>query len=118
MNKEDSIGRTVSSLPEHIPFDDAPDGWSDRCSGDGYEKYTNEEGVRTYKDCDIPAGDLGYRPCAKCGRYPNERGDDFCIANLGKVMNACCGHGKNEGYIQFDNGITIRGYFTVERWKD
>ena len=30
-------------------------------------------------------------------------------------MNACCGHGNREGYIQFDNGITIRGYFRVEK---
>ena len=59
---------------------------------------------------------IGYRPCAKCGEYPNERGDDHCIANLGNVINACCGHGRNKGYIQFDNGITIRGHFEIEKF--
>ncbi len=102
---------------EHIDFDKAPEGWADRCSGDGHEKYTSEDGERMYSDIDMPVGEVGYRPCAKCGKYPNERGDDACIANLGNVMNACCGHGKNKGYIQFDNGIIIRGYFEVEYWK-
>lgn len=51
--------------------------------------------------------------CERCGLPPNEYGQDICIANLGNVMNACCGHGKNKGYIQFDNGIMIRGYFDV-----
>lgn len=100
---------------EHINFDDAPEGWVDRCSGDGYEKYLDKNGERRYKDNNILVGDLGYRPCAKCGKYPNERGDDACIANLGNVMNACCGHGKNEGYVMFDNGVTIRGQFKIEQ---
>ena len=52
--------------------------------------------------------------CKKCGMSPNEYGQDYCIANLGNVMNACCGHGTGEGYVQFDNGITIRGNFKVE----
>lgn len=53
--------------------------------------------------------------CQKCGMTPNSYGQDHCIANLGNVANACCGHGSHEGYIQFDNGITIRGYFEIER---
>lgn len=99
----------------HIPFDDAPEEWFDRCSGDGYDKYTNEYGERVYSDNDIVAGELGFRPCARCGRYPSLDGDDACLSNLGRVMNACCGHGKNKGYIQFDNGITVRGDFEIER---
>jgi len=59
--------------------------------------------------------DIPCRICPKCGQHPNECGDDYCIQNLGKVMNACCGHGSKEGYIQFDNGITIRGFFRIER---
>lgn len=54
--------------------------------------------------------------CEKCGMSPNEYGQDYCIANLGNVMNACCGHG-NKGYIQFDNGIIITGNFEIERFK-
>ena len=100
---------------EHIKFEDAPDGWSDRCSGDGYKRIINKDGERVFEDNGVSIG-IGYRPCAKCGEYPNERGDDHCIANLGNVMNACCGHGRNKGYIQFDNGITIRGHFEIEKF--
>jgi len=54
------------------------------------------------------------RPCPKCGHLPTKEGHDYCIANLPGVLNACCGHGVKEGYIQFENGITIRGYFEVD----
>jgi len=77
--------------------------------------YTKRKTAKPYVDtsekvCDNPRG-----YCAKCGKYPTEDGDDFCIQKLGRVVNACCGHGLHKGYIQFDNGITIRGYFEVER---
>ena len=57
---------------------------------------------------------IPFRPCAKCGGMPNEYGDDHCIQRLGNVMNACCGHGNRMGYIQFDSGHLIEGYFTVK----
>ena len=91
-----------------------PESWMSRCSGDGHIKYIDKEGDRRYVDNDIKIDDMPYRPCAKCGKYPTEDGDDYCIQNLGKVMNACCGHGNGKGYIQFDNGITLRGYFEIE----
>jgi len=62
-------------------------------------------------------GELGIRPCAKCGEFPTNDGDDHCLGNLGVVMNACCGHGKNKGYIQFDSGIIIRGIFEIEKFE-
>lgn len=103
----------MSKKVKYIKHEDAPDGWLDRCSGDGYDKHMNSDGEWIYEDINAPVN--GIRPCARCGEFPaNDRGDDFCIAELGEVMNACCGHGKHEGYIQFDNGITIRGYFKVE----
>lgn len=105
----------MKSKIEYMEFDKAPETWFDRCSGDGYEKHTNEHGERVYSDIDVVVGELGFRPCAKCGEYPTLDGDDFCIANLGRVINACCGHGRNKGYIQFDNGITVRGNFEIER---
>lgn len=101
---------------EHIPFDDAPESWGDRCSGDGYERVINEKGERVFKDSGVSVG-IGYRPCAKCGQYPTKEGDDHCISRLGNVINACCGHGNNEGYVQFDCGTTIRGHFTIEKWR-
>ena len=98
-----------------IMLDDIPDAWRDRCSGNGHERYIDENGDRRYKDNNEIVGESPYRPCAKCGHYPSKYGDDYCIQNLGVVTNACCGHGSEEGYIQFDNGITIRGYFKVEK---
>lgn len=49
-----------------------------------------------------------YKPCPKCGQLPTKEGHDYCLANLPGVKNACCGHGVTDGYIQFENGITIR----------
>lgn len=98
---------------DHVKYEDAPEGWFDRCSGDGYETCVLEDGDRIFKDSGVSV-DIGFRPCAICKKYPNENGDDACIASLGLVINACCGHGKNKGYIQFDNGITIRGNFEIE----
>ena len=102
-----------TAIIDYVKFDDAPDSWFDRCSGDGHERYVNENGDRVFKDNGVTV-DIGFRPCAKCNCYPNENGDDACIASLGSVINACCGHGRNKGYIQFDNGITIRGDFEIE----
>ena len=99
---------------EYMKFNDAPETWADRCSGDGYERYVDENGDRRFKDNDESVG-IGYRPCAKCREYPTKEGHDDCLGTLGNVMNACCGHGKNEGYVQFDNGIRISGYFKIER---
>lgn len=49
--------------------------------------------------------------CPRCGLRQTKQGHDPCIANLPGVQNACCGHGKEMGYVQFDNGKVIRGYF-------
>jgi hypothetical protein len=93
---------------------EVPESWRDRCSGDGHKRYIDEDGNRRYVDNDEIVGESDYRPCARCGHYPVGDGDDYCLGHLGNVMNACCGHGTQEGYIQFDNGVTIRGYFKVE----
>ena len=97
-----------------MDWNEVPESWLDRCSGDGYEKYTDENGDKRYKDNGMKLDDSPYRPCAKCGHYPINDGEDYCLHHLGKVINACCGHGNKKGYIQFDNGITIRGYFEIE----
>lgn len=95
-----------------------PESWLDRCSDNGYERFTDEDGKRRYKDNCQLVSDAPFRPCARCGHYPNEDGDDHCIKNLGRVINACCGHGTHDGYIMFDDGRTIRGSFTVEPSPD
>jgi hypothetical protein len=54
------------------------------------------------------------RACAKCGLRRPTSGHDPCIANLPGVIFACCGHGVEQGYILFENGINVRGFFKIE----
>lgn len=101
--------------PDDIPTKSA---WNGRCSGDGQNSYKDKDGKWRWSDnhelCSIGKP----KPCGKCGQYPTSDGNDSCLGHLGKVTNACCGHGDSEGYIQFDNGITIRGYFRIENDKN
>ena len=108
MNKREDI--------EYVKFEDAPESWDDRCSGDGYKRIIDVDGNRVFADNGVSVG-IGYRPCAKCKEYPTEEGHDACLGTLGNVMNACCGHGKHDDYIQFDNGIRISGKFKIERFE-
>ncbi len=76
--------------------------------------------IKTHKD----------RVCGKCGKKETKDGYDECLGLLpGGVMNACCGHGKDDPYIQFFDGYCIRGkdaeviisYLkivrTIEKWR-
>lgn len=59
--------------------------------------------------------DHKHLPCVYCGREPTPEGHDACIANLPSVEFACCGHHTNEGYLNFINGVIIRGYFDTSK---
>lgn len=61
-----------------------------------------------YEDNDEKVMGNPERPCAKCGKLPTPEGHDACIANLPDVKYACCGHGRGDGYIAFNNGTVIR----------
>lgn len=54
-------------------------------------------------------------PCKNCGHQKEIRMDvDGCLGYLPGVLDACCGHGNNkESYIQFQNGVLIRGFKMV-----
>ncbi|MCK5606502.1 hypothetical protein KAR91_31660 [Candidatus Pacearchaeota archaeon] len=39
------------------------------------------------------------RPCARCGKMPTLEGHDACLKYLPRVKSACCGHGKEVGFI-------------------
>lgn len=56
-----------------------------------------------------------YRSCVRCGR-DNINGDDACLGHLPSVKFACCGHGVNDGYIWFENGVHISGQFRIDRF--
>ena len=56
------------------------------------------------------------KPCGLCGRDRTPEGHDPCLGTLPGVVNACCGHGNpEEAYVQFENGIEIRGFNTIGR---
>jgi hypothetical protein len=63
--------------------------------------------------------------CIKCKKKRTKKGHDPCIADLPGVEFACCGHGTGDGYIAFENGLSIymditgmhrRGSEEFERW--
>lgn len=51
------------------------------------------------------------RDCGYCKLPNTPEGHDGCLGTLPGVKNACCGHGHNEAYVQFENGMIIRGRF-------
>ena len=55
----------------------------------------------------------GGESCGHCGAHCEFNEPDPCLGRLPGVSNACCGHGDG-GYIQFDNGVVLRGKFYVE----
>jgi hypothetical protein len=56
-------------------------------------------------------------PCGLCGQLQTPEGHDACLGTLPGVKFACCGHGREEGYVVFETGQTIRGYFEHVRRK-
>lgn len=64
-----------------------------------------------YADTGVLVSDEPERKCGHCGAENRGDGHDACIAELPGVTNACCGHGSIEdSYIQFSNGVTVRGF--------
>jgi hypothetical protein len=55
------------------------------------------------------------RPCGHCRKTNTKEGHDGCLGTLPDVMNACCGHGREEeAYVQFDLQNVIRGAEAIE----
>jgi len=79
----------------------------------GHEIIVDNE-LWLYKDNNKPVKLDPNRKCNKCKKENTLEDHDPCLAGLPGVINACCGHGTDEGYIQFKNGITIRGKFKIE----
>lgn len=77
----------------------------------GHDIYYDNEQWR-YQDNNEPTiNNWQNRPCGYCGLMTTKEGHDPCIANLPGVINACCGHGvSSESYIQFENGVIVRGF--------
>ncbi len=74
---------------------------------DGIEKWV-------YEDTRTPT-EGNPRPCGHCKKDDTTEGHDGCLGTLPGVNNACCGHGvRKESYIQFENGMGVRG-FIIEK---
>lgn len=76
-----------------------------------------------YEDNGLPIPGWGgeVRPCIVCGQreWSGEGAVDKCLGLLPGVSNACCGHGDPAySYIQFTNGLLIRGFRVVEPRKE
>lgn len=66
---------------------------------------TKEPTASTYKE----------RPCKKCGKFPTKEDHDACLKTLPNLMNACCGHGRDEeAYVQYWDGKVISGQEAIE----
>jgi hypothetical protein len=55
--------------------------------------------------------------CPECDEVRTPAGHDPCIANLGGVAFACCGHGVGrDAYVATVNGRSFRGEDAIARW--
>lgn len=82
----------------------------------GHDIIQDKDGVVRYCDDLSELSHSNLRTCIKCDLDPNESdGHDPCMAHLPGVRNACCGHGKDEAYIEFDDGRIAIGTFEIKR---
>ena len=64
-----------------------------------------------YCDTGERVSDNPWRACGHCNRENTPEGHDPCLGTLPGVMNACCGHGDTaDAYVQFVNGVVVRGF--------
>lgn len=81
----------------------------------GHDAVVDDDGILRYCDDHTPADAEHDRPCAKCGLSASEPGGpDPCLGRLPGVRNACCGHGVQEPYIEFENGLFL---LWIGRWQ-
>jgi len=68
-------------------------------------KWNNKTKKWHYKDGKLATE---FRKCPKCGKLPTNKGHDACLSNLPGIKNACCGHGVEDGYLEFEDGTYLR----------
>jgi hypothetical protein len=66
------------------------------------------DGVTYYADGSI---DDESRPCPKCNLVSEPGGPDICLGWIEGASSACCGHGKELGFVMSDR------LYTMEEWK-
>jgi hypothetical protein len=67
-----------------------------------------------YSDDDRPVDRKEPRPCSLCKmQWPSGK-PDACLGQLPGVKDACCGHGVEESYIEFHNGVRVSNFARIE----
>jgi len=77
----------------------------------GHKVYALQDSKGVYSDWRYTDGSKikkEERPCTRCGTPATKDRHDHCIANLPGVEYACCGHGKEDGYVKLYNGKVLR----------
>jgi len=64
--------------------------------------YDYQGKVWRYLDNGVDVKKLPRRPCPKCGKMPTPEGYDACLGYIPGAVAACCGHGVEEAYINYD----------------
>ena len=81
-----------------------------------------KNGIWFYCNNNIPVESIKNISCGYCNKPNTKEGHDACLGELPGLMNACCGHGNiDEMYIQFLNGICIRGkeaFLIIKKLKE
>lgn len=76
----------------------------------GHEIAQDATGAWVYADTGQLVSEAPDRPCGHCGLANTADGHDGCLGTLAGVMNACCGHGREDSaYIQRLDGSVISG---------
>ena len=76
----------------------------------GYKVYADRDDNLRWADTNKKVLNKEERPCNHCGKLNLIDGDesyDACLGKLPGVEQACCGHGQQEGYLKFENGVTL-----------
>ena len=72
----------------------------------GHPITEDHAGVWRYTDNGNPVAGRD-RECGHCGERRTPEGHDPCLGTLPGVMNACCGHGIDEPYVQLEDGDVL-----------
>lgn len=60
--------------------------------------------------------------CPYCGKESTKEGHDACIANIPCICHACCGHGRELGYVSIKlpngNHLGVYGFLTSIEYQD
>ena len=76
--------------------------------------FVNNEWI--YEDTKLPVSETYQeRKCENCNRHITKEGHDACLGNLPGVINACCGHGReDEAYVQLLDKTVIDGIDAIK----